>query len=419
MYVDAEGVVENARFQTLDEVCEENGLSIGIPSEGDVELLVIPFGFTNKRYDGVEETLEKAFNGTEEETGWHSLRSFYEVSSFGKLHLHATILPTYQTGRRWRKSERSALDEKYLPEAIAYFDDRVDYSKFDSNGDGKIDCVYMIYLAPYDSDTDLWWAYQNTIEPPFWSYDGVKPENYLWMSIEFFSEPIYTFFDEESTLGVSINADTLIHETGHALGLDDYYDYINKDARAMTGGLGYLNMMDGNQGDHDPFSKAILGWIEPTFVYKTDYEGSLSSYEETGDVLILSKRGKNSYFQEYFIVCYYQPTGIFELKSQGEVGIFSKLGVLIYHVNAALKDDATDPIEIYQTNNGSEPRLIKICEADDDDSIDGTFYAEDDDLFQAGDSFSPEWSDGTSAGFTLTVVSIGAEKAEISIVFED
>ena len=417
LFVDAEGVEEKARFQTLDELALEEGLSVGIPSEGKIELLVIPIGFSNKSYDGVEETLEKAFNGTPEQTGWHSLSSFYAASSFGKLDLHATVLPVYQTGKRWRRSETKAIDEDILTKAIAHFDDRVDYSAFDANGDGTIDCVYLIYLAPYDEDSDLWWAFENEIEPTFWSYDGVRPRTYLWMSIEFFSEPILYSFDERDDLGVSINAETLIHETGHALGLDDYYDYGDKPV--SNGGLGYLNMMDGNQGDHDPFSKAILGWIEPTFVYKTDYAAVLSPFEENGDALIISKTGKNSYFQEYFIVCYYTPTGAFELKSQKDVGIFSESGVLIYHINAALKDEEerTSLIEIYETNNGEWLRLIEICEADGDDSIDGTLYAENDDLFRAGDAFSPQWSDGTPAGFTLTVLSLGDE-ARLSVIYD-
>ena len=417
IFVEAEGVEENARFRTLDELAGDLDLKVGIPSEGDVNLLVIPIGFSNRRYDGVRETLEIAFNGTEEETGWHSLRSYYAASSFGKLDLRATILPVYQTGKRWSSGERKAVDREVLPQAIAHFDDRIDYKKFDANGDGFIDCVYMVYLAPYDEGSDLWWAYEGEIDPPFWAYDGVRPFRYLWMSFDFFSDPIYSRFGEEDDLGVSVNAETLIHETGHALGLDDYYDYENEES--PCGGLGNLNMMDGNQGDHDPFSKAILGWIRPTFVYRTDYEAALAPFEETGDALILSKQGKNSYFQEYFIVCYYTPTGLFALKSQKDAGIFSSPGVLIYHVNAAVKEKGeTDRlIEIYKANNGKDPRLIRICEADDDDSIDSTYYAEDDDLFLAGDVFSPSWSDGTPAGFSLTVLSVG-DRAKISVVFE-
>ena len=40
----------------------------------------------------------------------------------------------------------------------------------------------------------------------------------------------------------------LIHETGHALGLDDYYDTVGS-----TGGFGGGTMMDSNVGDQDPY----------------------------------------------------------------------------------------------------------------------------------------------------------------------
>jgi len=56
----------------------------------------------------------------------------------------------------------------------------------------------------------------------------------------------------------------VIHETGHALGLPDYYDY--DDKVGPRGGVGGLDMMDNNWGDHNPFSKWLLGWLELTFV---------------------------------------------------------------------------------------------------------------------------------------------------------
>ena len=64
--------------------------------------------------------------------------------------------------------------------------------------------------------------------------------------------------------GIIVDAHTFIHETGHLLGLDDYYDY--NDYRGAKGGLYGADMMDNNIGDHGSVNKLLLGWIEPTVV---------------------------------------------------------------------------------------------------------------------------------------------------------
>ena len=53
---------------------------------------------------------------------------------------------------------------------------------------------------------------------------------------------------------------TAIHETGHQLGLTDYY------ANSYTSGTNAAVMMDRNEGDEDCFSKMLLGWISPQVV---------------------------------------------------------------------------------------------------------------------------------------------------------
>jgi len=407
LFVAEEGVTASACYPTLDECAAEYDLSVDVPSTGRVEILVIPIGFTNKHYDSASELLETAFNGRAEETGWHSLCSYYERSSYGLLSLHATILPTYKTGKSWSAKKKGSPEKEYLAAALDYYDEEIDYSRFDANHDGIIDCVCMVYLAPYDEDSDLWWAYWDTLDEDYETEDEVLTRNYLWLSVDFFSDPL--------PVEGAINVETLAHEMGHMLGLEDYYDYEEE----IYGGLGDSDMMDGTQGDHDPFSKAILGWIRPTVLFRADYDALLSPFEENGEALFIMKEGKESYFQECFVVCYYTPTGLYALRSQEEEGIFSLPGVLIYHVTADLKDpsEMTSLIEIYQTSNGKNPRLIRICEADEDNSIDETGCAEDEDLFQEGATFSPNWNDGTSAGFTLTVSSLSEEGAQVSVLY--
>ena len=172
------------------------------------------------------------------------------------------------------------------------------------------------------SHTDLWWAYCyeyfEDAESEEVKFDGIGLDWYLWASYEFFNEPIYTAYDsqynviEEECLYVKINCETIIHETGHALGLDDYYDY--NDKKGPYGGLGAFVMMDTNQGDHDPFSKAILGWINPTVVYNAKYSATLRSFTDFGDAIFIMKDNEETYFTEMYVIALYTPTKANELK---------------------------------------------------------------------------------------------------------
>ena len=235
------------------------------------------------------------------------------------------------------------------------------------------------------------------------------------MSIEFFDEPIdavyagYDKIDTEKSLFVTVNCEAVIHETGHALGLDDYYDY---ETGGVKGGVGYFAMMDGNQGDHDPYSKAILGWTEPTVVVNMDYETTLRSFEATGDTIILSKTNEGTYFEEYYMIAFYTPTGVNELKSDRECGLPSVPGVMVWHINATLRSarelwKVTSVADITKYNNGDAPyKLIDLVCGDGSTDIDKfvDYVVQDKDLFAAGSTVSGlTWHDGTDAGVEITI----------------
>ena len=410
------------------------GLASTTPEgEEALEVLVIPVSFTNQTVPtGYKELLEKGFNGTAEDTGWESFSSYYYKSSYGKLKFHANIMDIYETGDPYSKTQKTingksypedyldgyqAIDYKYLDKAIAAYDELIDYNKYDSNKDGYIDCVYLVYLAPYSTgqnDLDYWWAYNNktygTIES---TYDGLGLDTYMWFSYQFFEEKI------EGHDEVKINAETVIHESGHALGLDDYYD----TSYSNNGGFGSGAMMDANVGDHDPYSKALLGWITPTIVIDKDATIELSSFEKSGDAIFIAKDYNGIYFNEYYIIDYYTPTGLNELQ-KGEFGLSSIEGIRIIHVNAVPKENESQIISIWDVtaanNSNSENKLIYVVEADGNNSISKGNEMSDSDLWQVNDVASEfKWADGTECNFMIEVSKIENGKATISIVFVD
>ena len=443
IYVTVKKIEEAVNYDILGDVSKEvlvnersENVMPSLPSVGDVNILVIPIKFTNSSATYDLSKIEKGFNGTVQDTGWHSLKSYYETVSYGKLRFNANVLEPYESGFAYKATERSTLDKICAVNALKYYDEAIDYSLYDQNNDGKLDGVYFIYLAPYDvyGQSDLWWAYCDEQDGHADGlFDGLAFDWYMWASIEFFDEPIYTAYsnnkiDENKSLYVNINCETIIHETGHLLGLDDYYDY-NMNS-GVKGGLGSVNMMDSNQGDHDPFSKAILGWINPDVIVYSDYEKTLNSFASTGDVVIISKTGVGSYFNdELYIICYYTPTGVNEIKSSYETGIPNVNGFIIYHVDSTLiKESKLDNVyslsifDLFEYNNGGANRkLIDIILATLSNDIDTVDYYElcDDDLFKSGSSISSlKWYDGSSVGCTISFNDYTDNSGKLIIDFE-
>ena len=423
-------VREHVSYATLEETAIENlgYIMPSLPSTGDVNILVIPIGFTNTDYEkyGSEEQikakLEMAFNDTEGQTGWYSLKEYYRAASYGNLNLNANILDIYQTGEAYDlySGQYGEDDLAYILAALEYYDEEIDYSDYDQNGDWNIDCIYAVYLAPicdyYDAaQSDMWWAYYFYSDGYTYYYDDTYVYGYLWMSIEFFDKPIdaiyagYDEIDTENSLYVAVNCEAVIHETGHALGLDDYYDY---ETGGVKGGVGGFAMMDCNQGDHDPYSKAILGWTNPTVVVGKDYEVTLGSFESTGDTIILSKTNGGTYFEEYYMIAFYTPTGVNELKSDRECGLPSVSGVMVWHINATLRSAGemwrvTSVADMTKYNNGDAAyKLIDLVCGDGSTDIDRfiDYVVQDKDLFAEGSTISGlTWHDGTDVGVEITI----------------
>lgn len=402
--------------QKLEDVTSVFGITRGIPNIGNPRILVIPVAFTDyPAPSNMCSVLQTSFFGTSTETGWESLQSYYYKTSYGKLNIEGTVLPVFNTGKKstYYDSLENA-DSDILAAALKYYDSQINYAEYDTDKDGYIDGIYLVYTAEIDyySDTSVWWAFTTeyfTDEAEY--YDGVEADYYLFAGYDFIFE------DLASGYNVTYNMETFIHETGHMLGLDDYYDF--DSSYGPIGGIGGGDMMDANVGDHNAYSKAILGWVNPLLMEGSSATVTLGSFGKTGDCIIIGKNFNGSYFDEYFIIDFYTPDGLNEVE-KGNSGLFSKSGIRIYHIDARLTTSEVASVwEVCASNNGSTShKLIELVEADRGNNISNGQSSSNTDLFQVGSTFSwGKWYDGTSAGFTLNVISISDTEATITITY--
>lgn len=289
--------------------------------------------------------IKTAFVGTDEETkavgGYKSVQSFYNDSSFNKGGFDVYVLPTWidagmtpsEADKAWAggigASEfvRSWYLEQYESAGHGLLGENAEpLTAFDTDSDGYIDLVWNVYAYPYQDTTTNWWAYVTyTANRPNLESPSVKTLG--WASTAFMSG--FNGYDSH----------TFIHETGHTLGLDDYYDY--NGAWAPMGGIDY---MDHNLGDHNAYSKFQLGWTSPWVLKEEDLKGgktaeiTLRASSLSGDCLLLASPDYNgTAFDEYLMLELVGPYGLckddYNNGYQGTNG-FTVPGIRVLHIDA-------------------------------------------------------------------------------------
>ena len=437
---------------------ERIGNPLPIPSTGAYHLLVIPVQFSDKPIsDEQMDRLGKAFNGTSEDTGWESVNSYYKKSSYGKLDMTFDVQKPFVTDKNYKYYEdysgKITVDGETITKtgdilllelALAYYAQSLDLTKYDTDNDGIIDAVYLIYSAPvtYDSEANadsIYWAYVTTSPTETQKYDGLEVGYYLFAGFDFMDE--HTGNSNDTYLGqdgytpykgLKIMAETYIHETGHLLGLDDYYDY--EDAKGSGEGLGGADMMDYNVGDHNAYSKLILGWVDPT-VITTTQTVTINAFESSGQFLMVLLDYDGTYFSEYLLIDLYANTGLNSLGASQQNSLLyydsttkvgAEYGVRIYHVSSSIKTPYNDDYGSFTDNNNSvsDTALIKLVEADGEKKFASTEgYAESTDLWMAGDSLLSAFSnyarnDNKKVNFDIRIDSVSKTSATITITFE-
>ena len=313
-----------------------------LTSKGDSHLLVVPVQFKNTSWNETKlEVIKRGFFGKAEETSWQSVSSFYEESSYHQLHIKGELAPILEVPVTASEAALNVVDGQASPDAVVieYFEKAEGYNDlrktYDKNGDGFIDSVAFIYPNMISPDNGYWaWVYWHSFEA---NKDLPVVNSYLWMSYYFFSNSNYAAY------GSGIDAHTAIHESGHLLGLDDYYQYDENQKFDPSGGI---EMHSYNIGDDNIYSKFALGWANPYYVNtESSVTLKLRSSSYYGDSIIINNDWNGNSMDEYIIIEYYTPEGLnfkdaFEgykpNAGTGAYKMYSTQGFRIYHIDSRL-----------------------------------------------------------------------------------
>lgn len=331
--------------------------------------LIIPLGFLDDNLKDIqsEENLnriDKAFNGSEEEMnalgGYCSVSTYYNKSSYNKISFEADVLPNwliyegtsndfYQTYKNKPILGLGAVDyikarynaEYNKNEHGALGKDAKPLSYYDQDNDGFVDFLWIVYSKSTGTLND-WWAYVSYTEYLAKEND-TEIQTFGFASIDWLDQG-YNGYDTH----------IFIHETGHAYGLLDYYDYSGNWSP-----LGKLDMMDNNIGDHNSFSKFILGWLKPLIVDDSSII-TLKSSNLYGECFIIPSPNYNkTAFDEYLMVEFLTPEGLLDKKYNTYQNItgFTKPGIRILHCDGRVFLDDHDTYLANEPQKGKAFRL--------------------------------------------------------------
>ena len=344
----------------------------GMPTTGTNKILIFLIDFPDaphaNQYDTITNKLFGA--GIASEYPRESLQQYYRRSSYGKLTIQGDVLGWYrmQHPRSWytnQYGDGNLANAKIVEEVAQYYNPTHDYSQYDNNHDGKIDYFAVLWAGAHGAWSTFWWGYQWELTSMNLTMDGVRFYGFSWQW-ESYNYPTDAF-----------TATTIIHETGHALGLPDYYDY--DGTVGPSGGLGGLDMMDANRADHNAFSKFMLDWLSPVVVTNTLADFPMRATAQYPDAVI----AMNTYtggtpYAEYFMV-------------QNRYRVLNDTnstanGLLIWHVDARTTADGKD---FLYNNSSTSHKLLRLMEADGLEEIEKSKSANAGDYYNRGESFTP------------------------------
>lgn len=337
---------------------------LGLPTTGTVKTFTLLIDFSDApapSHQSKEVLTSHIYGeGLPERYPYESLKNFYQRSSYDQLTITGDVLGWYRLSKPRAEQDNA---REMIKEALTALENQGhDFSQYDNDGDGYIDYFSVVWTGEIGEWSSLWWGWQSSFYEPEYTLSGKQLAAFSWQWLSYNNET-----DEFDPL-------TLIHETGHGLGLPDFYDY--DDTVGPQGGTGGLDMMDATLGDHGAFSKFMLGWITPKVIGSSSQDIELAPSSQSKDALIIMPNLTiDDALSEYYVVQHRD--------QQGNDAHMYNTGLLIWHVDASADEYG------FSNNNSYTPnKLIRLVEADGLEQIEQLLGADANDYFQTGQSFA-------------------------------
>ncbi len=300
-----------------------------------------------------------------------SVRDYYFDESNGIVDFQNEIFGFYrakQTKAHYEGTNGYEGADELFGEIMDYFDQTVDFSKYDNDKDGRTDAVSIVYAGQAETWGKGLWPHASQSNQ---KRDGVTVARYMM-----------------TNLGTSLGLYTFSHEVGHMLfGWPDLY------------GFGNYCIMGNSSSSKNPvgindFYRADQGWIPVVDVTKDTNAAFTAQKNGAGYRYTNPKNSKESFFWS-------------NVQSAGRFSTIAGDGLLLLHFDKNIG-----------SNNPPNPLSLAVVQADGKKDLDQTMWPEPGsdakDYFQSGgvSEFSAakfatsKWNDGSAS--ELRIYEVGA-----------
>jgi M6 family metalloprotease-like protein len=275
---------------------------------------------------------------------YESLRNFYQRSSYGNLNIQGDTYGWYTA--QHNRSYYTGHESWIIEEALNYYDPTNDFSVYDNDGDGYIDYFIVYWTGPHGNWADFWWGWYSSNGPDAgYTIDGkILDGGFSW-------QWEYAWSGSQPPPPDHPSADVVCHETGHALGLPDLYDY--ESGVGPDGGVGGFDEMHANNVDHGCWNKFKLGWLAPDDIVQNVVGFPFQVAASNPVAAAMFRNFDPSYPNgEYFIIQNRRPQGN-DTHMNGD-------GMAIWHIDESRDENGN----LIYDNSYTSHKLVKLMEAD-------------------------------------------------------
>lgn len=318
---------------------------------GNRKILVILMGFQDKRFTTLRAMVRAMFNEVNYSAvgAYGSVRDYYYENSYGQLSLTADVVGPYvcdSNASFYGNNDNQSIGyQSFAREAIIAASSHVDFSNYDNDGDGIVDCIHILF-AGYGEEAgggaDCIWSHKWNLFQPL-TYNNTTIDKYS-------CSPEFGGSSGNSLTRIGV----ICHEIGHVFGAPDFYDTDYEQSGGQYPATGKWDLMAGGSWNMGGASPAHHNPYTKTKIYKWTNIKTLSS--PSCITLNPTSSDSASYYRlntqtagEYYIIENRQQTG-FDRGLPGH-------GMIVYHAHKDLDNggaiNTTHPQKFYVVSASS------------------------------------------------------------------
>lgn len=335
------------------------------PSKGNPKVLVLMVEFSDVSFTYHKEDIDKLLNSdeittdvrvpyTDEEGNVHYFvaKSQGSVANYFKSCSGEKFTPRFEVHDPIRVNNTakyySTHDYTFVKDVVAAAEETVDFTQYDSDGDGYVDLVYIVY-AGYGGNWGvsdvIWPKIKDNGESYICTADGMKIHRAaLNNEINFYPKLYEEFHLDPLLTGIGI----MVHEFCHTMGITDLYATSSKswtdDSKYDNQSMEEWSLMDGGENrlngclptPLNAFERYLFGWIDDIQELTDSQTVTLTPLKDGGQAYKIT--GNND--DEYWILeaIPHDKEWYMQFKN------FTGTGMVVTHINA--------PIQKFSIKNG-------------------------------------------------------------------